>query len=365
MPLRLQVISSHRESLGGSYIQEFAACGGYIGRSLECDWPLPDAKRYISSKHAMIDYQSGAYYLVDLSRNGVFINGSNTPVGRSNPQRLFDGDTLRLGEFEIRVAIIEDPDEGEEDGMRDSVVRAQMVQHDESMEIAMLSDDEIRDELKLEDVLRPGDEPGELSALCEIPPEASAMLRKMASEEMLKEVVHAFLKAAQLSPTEFEGMDPKAILQNAGRLLSEFTEGTHALLAEKDRLTRQLRLRDKARNDTKNPLRASDGIDNALRLILGNSNDINKNGVAAVEAAFDELKKHQKAVITAMRSALGDYLGYFEPSAIEQNSRSGQHKEFRELYAEAYEGLARPNDKKLPQRFDEEFSRAYELETSE
>ena len=167
MPLRLQVISSHRESLGGSYIQEFAACGGYIGRSLECDWPLPDAKRYISSKHAMIDYQSGAYYLVDLSRNGVFINDSDTPVGRSNPQRLFDGDTLRLGEFEIRVGIIDDPSEGDEDAMRDSVVRAQMVQQDESMEIAMLSDDEIRDELKLEDVLAPGDEPGELSALSE------------------------------------------------------------------------------------------------------------------------------------------------------------------------------------------------------
>ncbi len=65
MPLRLQVISVHRESMGGSYMQEFAACGGTIGRSLECDWPLPDSKRYVSSRHAMIDYQGGAYYLVD------------------------------------------------------------------------------------------------------------------------------------------------------------------------------------------------------------------------------------------------------------------------------------------------------------
>lgn len=351
--------------MGGSYIQEFAACGGYIGRSLECEWPLPDSKRYISSKHAMIDYQSGAYYLVDLSRNGVFINGSDTPVGRSNPQRLFDGDMLRLGEFEIRVAIIEDADEGDDDGMRDSVVRAQMVPQDESMEIAMLSDDAIRDELKLDEVLTPGDEADELSALSEIPPEASAMLRKMASEEMLKEIVHAFLKAAGLSPTEFEGMDPKLILQNAGRLLSEFAEGTHALLAEKDRITRQLRLHANSKSEASNPLRASDGLDNALRLILGSGNDINTQGTAAVEAAFAELKQHQKAVITAMRSAIGDYLGYFEPAAIERSSQAGQHKEFRDLYADAFEGLARPNDKKLPQRFDEEFSRAYELETSE
>ena len=365
MPLRLQVISAHRESMGGSYIQEFSACGGYIGRSLECEWPLPDSKRYISSKHAMIDYQSGAYYLVDLSRNGVFINGSDEAVGRSNPQRLFDGDTLRLGEFEIRVAIIEDADEGDEDGMRDSVVRAQMVQEDESMEVAMLTEEDVRDELKLEELVTPSDESGELSALSEIPPEASAMLRKIASEEMLKEALNSFLKAAGLSPTDFEGMEPAAVLQNAGRLLSEFTEGTHALLVEKDRITKQLRLHQTADDSQRNPLRSSDGIDNALRLLLGNSNDINQQGAAAIDSAFRELSRHQKAVITAMRNALDDYLGHFEPTAIEQNAKTARKGDFRDLYADAFEGLARPNDKKLPQRFDEEFSRSYELETSE
>jgi len=351
--------------MGGGYIQEFAACGGYIGRSLECEWPLPDSKRYISSKHAMIDYQSGAYYLVDLSRNGVFVNGSETAVGRSNPQRLFDGDTLRLGEFEIRAAIIEDAAEGSEDGMQDSVVRAQMVQEDESMEIAMLQDDDIRDELKLDDVLKPGDEPGELSALSEIPPEASAMLRKIANEEMLKEAVNSFLKAAGLSPNDFDGLEPTAILQSAGRLLSEFTEGTHALLIEKDRITKQLRLHQTADKAPRNPLRSSDGIDNALRLLLGHSNDINKHGVEAVESAFGELSRHQKAVITAMRNALDDYLGHFDPAAIERNAKAARKSDFRDLYADAFEGLARPNDKKLPQRFDEEFSRTYELETSD
>ncbi|MBT8423252.1 MAG: hypothetical protein KJP03_09060, partial [Gammaproteobacteria bacterium] len=60
-----------------------------------------------------------------------------------------------------------------------------------------------------------------------------------------------------------------------------------------------------------------------------------------------------------------DYLGHFEPSAIEQNSKAARKSDFRDLYADAFEGLARPNDKKLPQRFDEEFSRSYELETSD
>jgi len=225
--------------------------------------------------------------------------------------------------------------------------------------------DKIRDELRLEEVLTPGDEAGELRALSEIPPEASAMLRKIASEAMLKEAVEEFLRSAGLNPRDFAGMDAQAVLRNAGRLLSEFTEGTHGLLTEKDRITRQLRLHQPASIDTHNPLRSADGLDNALRLLLGNSNDINKQGVEAVDAAFAELRRHQKAVISAMREALGDYLGYFEPAVIEQGSNGAGNKEFRDVYSEAFEGLARRNDKKLPQRFDDEFSRAYELETGD
>jgi len=70
-------------------------------------------------------------------------------------------------------------------------------------------------------------------------------------------------------------------------------------------------------------------------------------------------------VITAMRNALDAYLGHFEPSAIEQNSKAARTADFRDLYADALAGLDRPNDGKLPQRFDEELSRACELETSD
>lgn len=369
MPLRLQVISAHRESMGGSYIQEFAACGGTIGRSLECDWPLPDSKRFISGKHAMIDYQGGAYYLVDTSRNGVFINGSTTAVGSGNPQRLFDGDTIKLGEFEIRAALIDDASENSEDGMADSVVRAQMVVEDESMEIAMLDADKINDELTLDDVLRPGDESGELSMLREIPEGASGMLRKLASQALLKEAVETFLTSAGLKAADFDGIEPALLLQNAGRLLGEYTGGTHALLISKDKTTRQLRLGQLDGKALKNPLRSAESYENALRLLLGGSNDVNTQGPAAVRMAFAELAQHERAVIEAMRSALADYLGHFEPAAIERYAKEHGLKStkaaFRELYTDAFEGLARPNDKKLPQRFDDEFARAYELESTD
>jgi type VI secretion system protein len=105
MALRLQIISRHRQGLGERAAMEFGQNGGTIGRSLESDWVLPDGQRYLSSRHASIDFRSGSYYIVDTSTNGVYVNGSEQPVGRGNPQRLFTGDRIRLGEYEISVEI--------------------------------------------------------------------------------------------------------------------------------------------------------------------------------------------------------------------------------------------------------------------
>jgi type VI secretion system protein ImpI len=371
MPLRLQVVSAHRESMGGSYIQEFAACGGTIGRSLDCEWPLPDSKRYISSKHAMIDYQSGAYYLVDLSRNGVYINGANVPVGKGNPQRLFDGDLIRLGEFDIQVAIIEDASEGNEDAMRDSVVRAQLVPEDGSAELTMLAADQMSDHAPMDAMLTPGDSSGELSGLSEIPLDSLTRLAAEESKSVAADLAAEFLKAAGANPDDFGGVEPRQLIMNAGRLLSAYTEETHELLVSNQKIGSKYKLKTGDRSDTANPLRSAEGLSNALRLLLSNPNDVSMTGTAAIKAAFKDLIRHQQATVSAMQSALADYLSHFEPEALEQHFSEQQKRTgadpaaFREAYAQAYAGLAQRNDQKLPKRFDEEFSRAYEIETAD
>jgi type VI secretion system protein len=127
MPLRLQIISRHRQGLGERSVKEFGRDGGTIGRSLESDWVLPDGQRYVSSRHASIDFRSGSYYIVDTSTNGVYVNDSEQPVGRGNPQRLFTGDRIRLGEYEINVEIDEDETSRTTGKHVDPVSRAQRV----------------------------------------------------------------------------------------------------------------------------------------------------------------------------------------------------------------------------------------------
>lgn len=129
MALRLAIISRHQQGLGERGSMEFGHTGGTIGRSLESDWVLPDGQRYLSSRHASIDYHSGSYYIIDCSTNGVYVNDAEQPVGRGNPQRLFTGDRLRIGEYEMSVEITEIDDTHTQlaDGHVDPVSRAQRV----------------------------------------------------------------------------------------------------------------------------------------------------------------------------------------------------------------------------------------------
>lgn len=114
MGLRLEIISRHKQSLGERSTKEFGPNGGTIGRSLESDWVLPDGQRYLSSRHASVDYRAGSYYIIDTSRNGVYVNGADKPVGRGNPQRLFTNDRIRIGEYVIRVEIDDSDSTGEQ-----------------------------------------------------------------------------------------------------------------------------------------------------------------------------------------------------------------------------------------------------------
>jgi type VI secretion system FHA domain protein len=87
--------------------QQHRAQGGEltIGRSAECDWPLPDPLKSLSRKHCTIEFSAGSWQVRDLSANGTFVNSLSSPVGRDLVQQLRDGDRLLLGDYEIEVRL--------------------------------------------------------------------------------------------------------------------------------------------------------------------------------------------------------------------------------------------------------------------
>jgi len=91
----------------------FDTQGGTIGRSTDNDWVLvdDDDERYISAKHATIQYREDGYYIVDHSSNGTAIVQSPDqpePEDFHNEERkLNDGDILYIDQYAIEVTLEE------------------------------------------------------------------------------------------------------------------------------------------------------------------------------------------------------------------------------------------------------------------
>jgi type VI secretion system FHA domain protein len=81
----------------------FQAAGGTIGRLPDNDWVLPDP--YVSSRHARIRFQNGAFLIEDTSTNGVFINSPDNRLVRGQPYTLKSGDRIFIEPYEIRASI--------------------------------------------------------------------------------------------------------------------------------------------------------------------------------------------------------------------------------------------------------------------
>lgn len=119
--LKLSVLSTNgntlekRDAPEGShrvFTKVFSESGGVIGRESGQDstiWGVPDPDQFVSQKHCLIQFQSGQFYVIDVSSNGTWLNDSEHPLPRGEPVLLKDGDLLKLCWVQIRVQWVPDP----------------------------------------------------------------------------------------------------------------------------------------------------------------------------------------------------------------------------------------------------------------
>ena len=370
-------------------VREFPAVGGTIGRSPDNDWVLPDESRYVSSRHAMIDYQGGAYYLVDTSRNGVFVNGADTPVGQGHPQRLFDGDQLRIGEFEIAVDISGGDEElRDDDGMRDSIVRAQLVPEDESVELMLVAEDKLTRDSHLQRHLtaiqfhvakpkaaarppgrraQPAEEDRAQAVTCPQRPRP----RQPSAGARTSAPWRCSWRPPASSPRPSPASTPAEVLQGSGKLLRVMVSGLMELLRERSHMKDTFRLPQTVMQATQNnPLKFSPSVDEALRYLLNDRGEgAYLSAEDAVRAGFRDVRQHEQALVKAMLQAVQDYVERFDPEELKSRFDKGLKRggllssanklKYWELYEESYPALTQREEGGPPQLFTEEFARAY------
>jgi len=420
MTLRLSVVSEHGIRLGAQSTKVFGVHGGSIGRGTDNEWILPDPERYLSGKHARIDFRAGSYVLVDTSSNGTYVNGAQVPLGKYHDYVLKDGDYVRLGEYEFLVSIDKGndhpPDESAivaYDGKSPSSAVKKSTANDLGADLDLSQLLEPSDQLAVDSGVRPRNSYGQsitperapprpavedegsgtpwhmmTRPLKVNPPPSTAAPAVVAAAPAVVAVpapssrsqapllydgdfdvgLSAFCRGAGIDPRSVTAEARGAALQLAGQLLRESVLGLMDLNQGRNEFRNRFRISPPQDNAPESPLNLTGGVDDALVRLL-NTVSVRASSVNAVRDAFKEMKGQSTASIAAMRAAFEEFLSRVDPKELEERfDRAGKRGVFGtqnkgkywDLYTEMFSGLANRTADGFPHVFTEAFAKAYE-----
>jgi type VI secretion system protein len=415
MALRLRVVSEHGTRLGSKATKVFGVHGGTIGRAADNEWILPDPERYLSGKHARVDFRAGNYVLVDTSSNGTYVNGAQVPLGKYHDYSLRDGDYIRLGEYELLVSIDKTndfpPDESAiiaYDGVTHSSAVRKSTANDLGADLDLsellepsdlISHDPAADDLidSVDSGVRPRDAYGQSLldddspvtpwhmmtrplkveppkaetpvASASAPPPSSSRSQTPALYEGDFDIgLAAFCRGAGIEPRSISTDARGAVLQLAGQLLRESVLGLMDLNQGRNEFRNKFRMQPPPADGPESPLNFSRGVDEALVRLL-NTMSVRAGSVEAIRHNFRELKAQNAATLVATRAAFEEFLTRVDPKELEERFEKagkrgvfgGQGKaKYWELYAELFAGLAQRPADGFPHLFTEAFTKAFE-----
>ena len=109
MDILFEIVSRQKYSSDVVMNHMFGETGGIIGRSEECDWILPDKRKKVSRKHALITCYNGVFHIEDISSNGIFKSLGNERLPSNTPVSIGHGDGFIIGEYTLMARLMQDP----------------------------------------------------------------------------------------------------------------------------------------------------------------------------------------------------------------------------------------------------------------
>lgn len=344
MALRLQIISDQSRLLGEQAVVVFGPRGGRLGRALDNDWVLPDPNRFLSAHHATFHAVDGRFEVEDTSRNGVYANSEERPIGREQRRLLSDGDVLRLGDYRIRVHI--DPIQVL-DGLNDALVAVDHV-------APVRRDGESIPQRQHANVSWQG-APESVDAS----EGSSRMLATLDARAGLQ----AFCRGAGIEADKLRPDSDVRILLLAGQLLRESLLGLRQLVHAQREFQRQLGTPVPVASVTYPAPDAATPADYLLTLLNGEVNG-ELDAIQVLRAYFDAGERHESALPATLRVALLAFLKHFDPAIFEERAAArGEMTEAWSLYVDLYRNVRQTARGDLPRLFTEALAQAYDKPT--
>jgi type VI secretion system protein len=388
MPLELKIVSEHADLVGDDAVREYHENGGTIGRSLQNDWILPDPDRFISGRHAVIDFKGGIYYLADTSSNGVYVNNEMEPIGKGNPRRLFNGDRLRLGDFEIEVTVdsgesLVMPMEEEPSVAPDNI--EQFVDEDILRTgMKLLDEEELTGDDAFQSALFSGTpEESEPESEPEPEPDSDLPLKDVGAKSTdapvdvtAEDLFDSFLDGLGVSRVELHpSVNRPEMMLTAGQVLREFVKGTTDLLSSRANLKNTFRLdQTTVLPRHNNPMKFSENTNDLLKQLLIGGEGEYLGAQDSIREVCRDLINHQNAFLDAMNSAFLEFADRFDPDELQDGFNRTMGKKlfsfmskmkYWQLYCDLYPIITEKGGGRFPQMFAEEFVKAYERQVAE
>ncbi|MFO1503834.1 MAG: type VI secretion system-associated FHA domain protein [Steroidobacteraceae bacterium] len=378
MALRLEVISSQRQALGAQSSIVLGVSGGSIGRALDNDWALPDPRRYLSGHHARIHFRQGAFYLEDSSTNGVYVNDATAPQGRRGLYALRNGDTLRMGEYRIRVNV--DADESILPAPGTGTLAQISVDNVVPLRAVGGISDDLGASLNIE-ALIPAEISGPVAKLggaklagAELPlPQLSAQERltrlRAAARARLEgrnavlpdvhNALQAFCRGAGIDESRLTMQSEAQSMQLVGRMLREAIIGLKEILRAQAAFCDHYGIEVEA-PEGRSPL--EQGADEYLLDLLTGHEQGKLDAVMRLRGQFSHAGNHSTAVDPALRSALAQFMAHLSPARMEAGNlpaRPGGTGNW-DRYKDIYSNLLQATGEDVPHLFIEAISQAYQ-----
>jgi type VI secretion system FHA domain protein len=412
MTLRLRVVSDQRRSLGdrGSII--FTVDGGTIGRSADNDWVLPDPLRYVSAHHARVQYRNGRFYLQDVSTNGVFVNDDPEPLSKrgSDGYPLQNGDVVRVGDYQIVVALDTEIDQAPQDtgaAVPTSIHALRTLGRADQTDIGAM--------LNLDDLLVPDNSTGDQllpvnaygQAVMQAPARSVTSAHRPLpntdpDEESLERRMARLAKAARRDPKNGSngahgangaglydvstglqvfcrgaGIDADRLpadaqtrlLHLAGQLFREALVGFKDLDRTRGEIRNRFRIElPPPEPDDPRPSLARATLEELLIGLFLQHESRSLDAVGWLREAVAEAKTHEHATAKATRAAFVEFLDRLDPAELEARferaarrgkAKSADKAQYWDLFTTFYRNLIEMPADHLPHTFVEAFAAAY------
>ncbi len=367
------ILKLRNPEAGSDVAPEFELSTGsaILGRSKNCDWTLPDPSNTISSRHAEVRRDGGAFILKDISTNGTFLNGDAQRLAGEHV--LKEGDSVRIGGYELVATVVADappppppepkPEQARPAPDRDATIVAgsPLPAEEAPPENVTVMWDSLADINKV-DWARGGlgtRDQGEAI------PEGQAI----ATDQL----VAAFAEAAALDPDVARSPE---LVRKAGSLLRRLVSGLVVMVEARARAKAQMGAEATGLElEGNNPIKFARSPEQALARLLSQAEPGFMEADRAVEDAFLDLQSHQVATLRAIPGALRATLDRFSPGSIRRRAEAGgilsrilpalQDAALWRNYEREYVKVKNESDEAFMEVFSREFRKAYERQLRE